>query len=60
MFVGKTRNQHPHCASSFIVILSLIPSLPNLVSQILVNQQSLDVDFGERGLRIACESPPVC
>ncbi len=27
--------------------LPIIPSLPNLVSQILVNQQGFDVDLGE-------------
>jgi hypothetical protein len=40
-----------------ITNLPLIPSLPNLVSQLRINQQGFDVDFGEHeasmtGLRL--------
>ena len=37
-------------------ILRKLPtsSLPNLISQLLINQQGFDVDFGEHGQRMAC------
>ena len=47
-------NQHPDNTGGFIVCLTRIPSLPNLVSQFLINQQGFDVEFDEHGLRMAC------
>jgi hypothetical protein len=29
----------------------MVPTLPNLISQILINQQGFYIDFGEHGLR---------
>jgi hypothetical protein len=31
-----------------------IPSLPNLISQFLINQQGFDIDACEHGQRMAC------
>ena len=51
---GYASNQHPGYAGGLIINLPLIPSLPHLVSQLLINQQGFDVDFGEHGQRMAC------
>jgi hypothetical protein len=53
--VNPTFNyERPGYASNLIINLPLIPSLPNLISQFLIDQQSFDVDFGEHGQRVAC------
>jgi hypothetical protein len=36
-----------------MVNLPSIPSLPNLISHFLINQQGFDVDFGEQGRKMA-------
>ncbi len=41
-----------HCSG--VVNLTVIPQLPDLISQILVNHQCLDVDFQENVQRMAC------
>ena len=46
--------EHPGYAGNLIINLPPIPSLPNLISQFLINQQGFDVDLGEHGLRMAC------
>ena len=43
----------PRQPSLLIVCFVSIPSLPNLISQFLIHQQSFDVDLGEHGLRVA-------
>ena len=42
-------NKLPRYTYTIIVNQISIPLLPNLVSQFLINQYSLDVDFGEHG-----------
>ena len=49
-------NHHPCYAGDLIFNLPLIPSLPNLLSQLLVNQQGFDVEFGEMS-GVAVTSP---
>ena len=44
----------PRYADNLIINLPSIPSLPNLISQFIINQQGFDVDFGEHGLRMTC------
>ena len=46
--VKRTFNyEHPGYAGNLIINLPRIPSLPNLISSFLINQQGFDVDFGE-------------
>ena len=46
----RTRNKLLHRRGNYIVYFPSIPFIPNLIGQVLVNQQGLDVDFGEHGL----------
>jgi len=34
-----------------------IPSFPNLISKVLINQQGFDVNFGEHGLLMESNQP---
>jgi len=45
----KPSNQHPGYTRCTVVQDLSIPSLPDLVSQFLINQQSFYLDFGEHG-----------
>jgi hypothetical protein len=38
--------EHPGNAGDLIINLRRIPSLPNLISQFLINQKGFYVDFG--------------
>jgi len=51
----STDNYYPPSEiSNRVVYFPTIPSLPNLISQFLINQQGLDIVIGEYGLRTAC------
>ena len=57
--VGYTSNEHPGYRCGPIISVLGIPQPPNLVSQLLVNEQGFDVEFGEHvasmtGRWVAC------
>jgi hypothetical protein len=45
----KFNYEYPGYTGGLIVCFASIPSLPNLISQFLINQQGFDVDLGEHG-----------
>ncbi len=53
-YYGYSNYRPPHPGRLIPTELPGIPSLPNLISQFLINQQGFDVGFGEHGQRMAC------
>ncbi len=47
--IADVSSKSPRYADNLIINLPTVPSLQNLISQFLINQQGLDVDFGEHG-----------
>ena len=56
-YYGYSNYRPPHPGRLIPTELPGIPSLPNLISQFLINQQGFDVGFGEHGWRMELSWP---
>jgi len=50
----RTYDPLPRNARSQVINFPFIPCILNLVSQLLINEQGLDVDFGKHCLTVGC------
>ena len=53
LIIRRAYNEHPGNAGQLFVNLPGVPSLRNVISQPLINQQGLDVEFSEHRNTVA-------